>query len=303
MSAQPKVQHAPVEPGSRRWKELVKLGREAIARGERVPWEIGDYANEIWPVDEGGQSHGAAHEGRRIGQNIALYAEEVGLTYKTTENYRAVANAWPATRRRSATSFKVHQTLKKHQELLPMLVQRHGDKLTDAIARKAVTKKNERLHRAEVKDNVKTKVKKAQETERYVDVRAAAEATVEAFEEGVIDEEKVDEVAEQLDAVPLSPEDVQRQKDEEAKAEAVAFKTERTKVVLQMKNFIIEAKTALEGLLSLNARVQLDFHEREEIHAYAEELIEIMAKVVTTTEPDWDEALSRLIGPTPDGGR
>jgi hypothetical protein len=90
-----------VQPGTARWKELVKTG--IIVDGQRN-WYLGDAALEIAPIGDD-----EAHNGRN--ENLARYAEEIGVNVGSVQAYRKVSAAWPPGNRVPGTAWKVHQLL------------------------------------------------------------------------------------------------------------------------------------------------------------------------------------------------
>lgn len=97
-----------VKPGTARWTELV---REAIARDGSRNWFLGDAALEIAPMSTNGTNN-------RAQDNLQQFADEIGVSWESLDNYRKVAAAWSADTRVSGTSWKVHQMLAGRQELI-----------------------------------------------------------------------------------------------------------------------------------------------------------------------------------------
>lgn len=95
------------------YRELVAEGRAAVEAMDAFQWRLGDIALVICPMQpHGGQQRPAAgEEGMTVSSLLAQYAEDVGLTAGTLEDYRWVASRWPAARRVKGVSHTVHRIL------------------------------------------------------------------------------------------------------------------------------------------------------------------------------------------------
>jgi hypothetical protein len=106
-----------VQPGSARWKQLV---REAIRLDATVTraltarnWFLGDAALEIVPMGES-----SVHTGAWAA--LARFADEIGIEFNALRNCRAVARAWPPPTRVGGVAWSVHQVLaaENHRHLI-----------------------------------------------------------------------------------------------------------------------------------------------------------------------------------------
>lgn len=97
-----------ITPGSDRWRELIEMGRDAVARAEESiserNWRLGDAALEIAPIGDGRVNNGALAA-------LETYANEIGVTAESLRSYRALAAQWPHDTRVSCAGWKVHQIL------------------------------------------------------------------------------------------------------------------------------------------------------------------------------------------------
>lgn len=93
----------PVAPGTPRWQELVSQSQSLTSVRN---WFLGDASLEVMPA---GTRFGAIDEG--IGENLRLFAAEVGIPYNSIRAYRAVAAAWPPEERVASCTWSVHQVL------------------------------------------------------------------------------------------------------------------------------------------------------------------------------------------------
>ncbi len=62
------------------WNDLVRRGRSATERLGQAKWELGDLADEVETTYNGGE--------------LQAFADEIGLEYKTLNNYRGIARAF-----------------------------------------------------------------------------------------------------------------------------------------------------------------------------------------------------------------
>jgi hypothetical protein len=96
-----------------RYRELVAEGRQAVEAMGAFQWRLGDIAVEICPMQpHGGQQRSASgEEGLLISSVLAEYAEDVGLSAHSVENFRWTSSRWPRERRVAGISYTVHRIL------------------------------------------------------------------------------------------------------------------------------------------------------------------------------------------------
>jgi len=95
-----------------RYDELVKLGRDWVAKMSSAQWRLGDAALEIEPM----RSYGGANPSGKddlftVSEAIRMFAEDVGLAYTTVRSYRWVSSRWPKERRQADVSHTIHKVL------------------------------------------------------------------------------------------------------------------------------------------------------------------------------------------------
>jgi hypothetical protein len=103
-------------PEARRaWHELVADGRRIVAEMSDCAWQLADLAVEVAPplrANEIERDSAGRFTSRHAAERLRRFAAEVGgPSAHTLANMRAVALAWPASRRREAVSFAVHAAL------------------------------------------------------------------------------------------------------------------------------------------------------------------------------------------------
>ncbi|MEC3920282.1 DUF6192 family protein [Nocardia sp. CDC160] len=96
----------------KRYDEIVAEGRKLVRQKTSVQFRIGELALEIEPMrPQGGQKSGPGEELLTVSQALSLFADDIGLSPKTVEEYRFTAAHWPEEQRRRGVSFDVHRIL------------------------------------------------------------------------------------------------------------------------------------------------------------------------------------------------
>lgn len=90
-----------------RYRQLVDRGRELVGVLSGCQFALGDLALEIEPM----RSWGGSMPGSTAIATLVLFAEEIGVPYKTVDTYRWVASRWPVARRDPGVGWTVHKTL------------------------------------------------------------------------------------------------------------------------------------------------------------------------------------------------
>jgi hypothetical protein len=90
-----------------RYRQLVDRGRELVGVLSGCQFALGDLALEIEPM----RSWGGSVPGSTVIATLELFAEEIGVPYKTIDTYRWVSSRWPVGRRDPAVGWTVHKTL------------------------------------------------------------------------------------------------------------------------------------------------------------------------------------------------
>lgn len=90
-----------------RYRQLVDRGRQLVGVLTGCQFALGDLALEIEPM----RSWGGSVPGSAVIATLELFAEEIGVPYKTVDTYRWVSSRWPAERRDPAVGWTVHKTL------------------------------------------------------------------------------------------------------------------------------------------------------------------------------------------------
>lgn len=90
-----------------RYRQLVDRGRQLVGVLTGCQFALGDLALEIEPM----RSWGGSVPGSTVIATLELFAEEIGVPYKTVDTYRWVSSRWPAERRDPAVGWTVHKTL------------------------------------------------------------------------------------------------------------------------------------------------------------------------------------------------
>jgi hypothetical protein len=94
------------------WNDLVTEGRQLDKREGNLRWEWGDWALKAAPIGANGTNTGRY-------ERLQMLMEDAGITsvaFDTVINYTKVAAAWPASHRRLAASWSVHETLAHHSD-------------------------------------------------------------------------------------------------------------------------------------------------------------------------------------------
>ena len=99
----------------RPWRELVAEGRRIVAATSRCAWQLADLAVEVappLPPNTAERDAAGRFSSRHAAERLQRFAAEVGdVPPHTLANLRAVAIAWPASRRRDGVNFTVHAAL------------------------------------------------------------------------------------------------------------------------------------------------------------------------------------------------
>lgn len=90
-----------------RYRQLVDRGRQLVGVLTGCQFALGDLALEIEPM----RSWGGSVPGSTVIATLELFAEEIGVPYKTVDTYRWVSSRWPVERRDPAVGWTVHKTL------------------------------------------------------------------------------------------------------------------------------------------------------------------------------------------------
>lgn len=89
------------------WDEKVARGRALVTEINDRKWELGDLANEVCPS----AGRGAHNDGL-----LWRFAEEIGVTPSSLNEYRRVATAWPHPTRVGSQTWTTHRLLAERED-------------------------------------------------------------------------------------------------------------------------------------------------------------------------------------------
>ncbi|MGW1077065.1 DUF6192 family protein [Streptomyces sp. NPDC002537] len=100
-----------------RFEQLVTEAKELVRQVTRAQFRLGDIALEIEPMRSvGGSMPNGVDDLFTVEESLQWFADEVGASRSTVEDWRWTASRWPAGRRREDVSFTVHRVLASIQD-------------------------------------------------------------------------------------------------------------------------------------------------------------------------------------------
>ena len=107
---------------------LVEEGRQLAASLSENKWGLGDVAQRFEPI--------GARGGSPAQPRLREFADQIGVSYNSLREYRAVAAAWPNDRRLSSVPYAIHQALRGREDRFEIIGSR--DRWTVREARELV---------------------------------------------------------------------------------------------------------------------------------------------------------------------
>lgn len=109
------------------WNEKVQRGRALVTEINDRKWELGDLANEVCPAGTPG-----AHD-ERLGQ----FADEIGVSRQTLNEYRTVAAAWGPSARAEGQTYTTHRMLAARDDRFDIIAEQTWtyNSLSDRLGR------------------------------------------------------------------------------------------------------------------------------------------------------------------------
>ncbi|MGW7314720.1 DUF6192 family protein [Streptomyces sp. NPDC054865] len=94
-----------------RYEQIVADARELIEQVTRAQFALGDKALEIEPMRPFGGSAPNSSDVFTVTDSLTMFADDIGVSLATVEDWRWTASRWPTARRKDGVSFTVHRVL------------------------------------------------------------------------------------------------------------------------------------------------------------------------------------------------
>jgi hypothetical protein len=285
----------------RTWKELVAEGRRLMEEEADLKWHWVDLVAEVEPLDVPGKGTGGHDRLRKWAEEIGWFGAE--RAFETLLNYRQIARAWPADRRRQGASFTAHAELRSHPERFTVI----KDGMSAGQARKAAGTRPREL--AEVRAET---VREALQDPKVAQVLLADPQVRHVMDEARPSEDRAEQ-ARRLIRDPAVAQHVVR--DDKARSnmaraakdmeeEATERQRERAPGLVGMSDFyqaageLSRARQSLSKALDAMRRVDLSDDERESLQEDAKRaglVLDWIGSYLKSGDHSFDKELDALL--------
>jgi hypothetical protein len=94
-----------------RYDELVEQSRSLVREHDRIQLKLGDNALEIEPMGSPGGSRAHDEVGLGVSESLQMFAEDIGVSPATLEDWRWVSSRWPRKQRCNDVPYYIHRIL------------------------------------------------------------------------------------------------------------------------------------------------------------------------------------------------